>query len=76
MKIGDLVKLPFVNDYASQGLKYWWSGQVGIVIEKDVKGLLNPETNDRYERDECRVLIGDRWCWFAEEGLERVSESQ
>ena len=75
MKIGDLVKLPSVDDYASQGLKYWWSGKTGIVIEKDTKGIMN-HIHERYERDECRVLIGDRWCWFAEEGLERVSESQ
>ena len=74
MKIGDLVKLPSVNEYAAQyaRAKWWWSGQVGIVIEKDTKGLLNPGTG-RQERAECRVLIGDRWCWFAEEGLEVVS---
>ena len=72
MKIGDLVKLPSVDDYASQGLKYWWSGKTGIVIEKDTKGYLDSWTYDRFERDECKVLIGDRWCWFAEEGLEVV----
>jgi hypothetical protein len=76
INLGDIVKLPSVDDYASQGLKFWWSGQVGIVIEKDVKGLHNPGTSDRYERDECRVLIGDRWCWFAEEGLELINESR
>jgi len=72
MKIGDLVKLPSVDDYASQGLKYWWSGKTGIVIEKDTKGIFHSGTTNRYERDECKVLIGDRWCWFAEEGLEIV----
>ncbi len=78
INLGDIVKLPSVNEYAAQyaGAKWWWSGQAGIVIEKDVKGLLNPETNDRYTRDECRVLIGDRWCWFAEDGLELISESR
>ena len=78
MKIGDLVKLPSVNEYAAQyaRAKWWWSGQVGIVIEKDTKGILDSGTYDRFERDECKVLIGDRWCWFAEDGLERVSESR
>jgi hypothetical protein len=74
MKIGDLVRLPAVNEYAAQyaGAKWWWSGQVGIVIEKDVKGIFHSGTTTRYERDECKVLIGDRWCWFAEEGLQLV----
>jgi len=78
INLGDIVKLPNVNAYAAQnvGVQWWWSGQAGIVIEKDVKGLHDPGTNNRYERNECKVLIGDRWCWFAEDGLELINESR
>ena len=56
MKIGDLVKLPSTGGHDTPGLKYWWSGKTGIVIEKDTKGIMN-HIHERYERDECKVLI-------------------